>query len=283
MSRPDIGPQSFDGGPLIPVVTYVLTVLVLSALALVSTGGSPSPLAGIAWGVFLVGLAVGAFLAEGIEPRSVVPSVRSLGVALAVVTAFWALYNAVAAVLAIGGVPGFSAGASRVAAHPLLYLAAFGSSLLFTALPEELLFRGYLQGSVASLVGERSRRATGVGISVVAVLFALFHLPRWFLMSGHSVGVDLAARLLGLTAAGLAFGLVYALSGNLWLVALFHATMNQPPFLVTVHTEGLVHYLLPFVEYTAIVAAVFALYRLTGTEGPLFGRPGVSASVPSDD
>ncbi|WP_324759697.1 type II CAAX endopeptidase family protein [Haloarcula montana] len=282
MSRPDIGPQSFDGGPLIPVATYVLTVLVLSALALVSTGGSPSPLAGIAWGVFLVGLAVGAFLVEGIEPRSVVPSVRSLGVALAAVAALWALYNAVASVLAIGGVPGFSAGASRVAAHPLLYLAAFGSSLLFTAIPEELLFRGYLQGSVASLVGERSRRATAVGISVVAVLFALFHLPRWFLMSGHGVGADLAIRLLGLTAAGLAFGLVYALSGNLWLVALFHATMNQPPFLVTVHTEGPVHFLLPFVEYTAIVGAVFVLYRLTGTEGPLFSRPRF-ASAPSDD
>ncbi|MFC6974539.1 type II CAAX prenyl endopeptidase Rce1 family protein [Halomicroarcula sp. GCM10025709] len=282
MSRPDIGPQSFDGGPLIPVVTYVLTIAVLSALALVSTGGSPPPLLGIGWGVFLVALAVGAFRVEGIDPRSVVPSGRSFGVAFAAVAAFWALYNAVSYGLALGGVPGFSAGASRVVAHPLLYLAAFGSSLLFTAIPEELLFRGYLQGSVASLVGERGRRATAVGIGVAAVLFALFHLPRWFLMSGHGVGTDLAVRLLGLLAAGLAYGLVYALSGNLWLVALFHATMNQRPLLATVHTEGLIHVLLPFAEYAAFVAAAFALCRLTGTEGPLVGRPGLSPSS-SDD
>jgi len=146
---------------------------------------------------------------------------------------------------------------SRVLAHPLLYLAALGSSLLFTAIPEELVFRAYFQSKAVALADGSARRAVTIGVSVGTILFTLFHLPRWFLVSGHGIGPALASNILGLTLAGLAYGLVYALTRNLWLVALFHATMNQPPFLLTIQIPSDLHILVGFVESAAIV--LFAL------------------------
>ncbi|MFC7081093.1 type II CAAX prenyl endopeptidase Rce1 family protein [Halorussus caseinilyticus] len=140
------------------------------------------------------------------------------------------------------------------------------SSLLFTAIPEELVFRAYLQQKFTALADGETRRTVATGVAVAAVLFALFHLPRWFLGSGHGVGTALAVRLLGLTLMGIAYGVVYALTGNLWLVALFHATMNQPPFVVTVSVPAELHLLVGVVEYAAIVSTVYVAVRVTEPE-----------------
>lgn len=279
MVRLESDPPAFDGGSVVPVATYLLIIAVLSGLTFVTSGASGSPVAGIGWGVFLAALALGAFAVEGVSPRSALPTVRSLAPAGGVVAAFWVLYNAVAYGLALGGVPGFEPVPSRVVAHPLPYLAAFVSALLFTAIPEELAFRAYLQSKFTALAGGGSRRATAVGVSLAAVLFALFHLPHWFLASGHGVGPALATRLFGLTLAGLAFGLAYALTRNLWLVALFHATMNQPPFLVAVHVPAEMHLLVGVVEYAAIAAAAFVAVRVSDTVGPAGTLDGGRAST----
>jgi membrane protease YdiL (CAAX protease family) len=268
MVRLENDPPAFDGGSVVPVATYLLIIAVLSGLTFVTAGAAGSPVVGMGWGVFLAALALGAFAVEGASPRSALPTVRSLAPAVGVVAAFWLLYNLVAYGLALGGVAGFEPAPSRVVAHPLPYLAAFVSSLLFTAIPEELAFRAYLQSKFAALAGGGSRRATAVGVSLAAVLFALFHLPHWFLASGHGVGPALATRLVGLTLAGLAFGLAYALTRNLWLVALFHATMNQPPFLVAVEVPAGMHLLVGAVEYAAIVSAAFVAVRVSETAGP---------------
>nr|WP_254266783.1 CPBP family intramembrane glutamic endopeptidase [Halorussus aquaticus] len=249
-----------------PVVTYLVVIAVLSGLLLVSPGGSQSPALGMAWGVFLVVLAVGALAVEGVSPRSVLPSVRALVSAVAVLVAFWTLYNLVAVGLALGGVTGFETTGSRVAAHPLLYLAALLSSLLFTAIPEELVFRAYLQQKFTALAGGETRKAVVSGVAAAAVLFAAFHLPQWFLASGHGVGSALAVRLLGLAFAGVAYGVVYALTGNLWLVALFHATMNQPPFVVAVNVPAELHLVVGIVEYAAIVSTVYVAVRVTESD-----------------
>jgi membrane protease YdiL (CAAX protease family) len=267
MLRPDIGLPRFGGGPLVPVATYLLVIVVLSGLVIISPGASPPPVLGMLWGVFLVVLTVGAVRIEAVAPRSLLPSVRTLLPVIGVVAAFWGLYNLVAAALALGGVSGFEATLSRTAAHPLLYLAALFSSLLFTAIPEELLFRTYLQQKFTRLAGGTTRRAVLAGIGLVAVLFALFHLPRWFLASGHGVGSALAARLLGLTLAGLAYGSVYALTGNLWLVALFHASMNQPPVVVSVHILSELHLVASVIEYAAIVSLVYLTVRVMESDG----------------
>lgn len=281
MLRAEIGSQSFDRGPLVPVATYVLTLIVLSVLALVSGGESPPPLLGMAWGFFLVALAFGACTAENVSPGTILPSTRSFLAGAGVVLVFWAGYNALTAVLALGGVSGLELAPSRVVAHPLAYLAAFGSSLLFTAIPEELLFRAYLQPKAIALAGGDTRRAAATGIAVVAVLFALFHLPRWFLLSGHGAGPALASRLLWLTLAGLTFGLVYALTRNLWLVALFHATMNQPPFLLPVQFSGGLHSLVAIVEYAAFVALVLLGVSAISSDGETF-RPTDTAPAADD-
>ena len=279
MLRAETGSLSFDRGPLVPVAAYVLTLAVLSGFALVSGGGSPPPLLGMTWGLFLAALALGAFVVEGVSPRSLLPSTRSFLAGTAVVAVFWAVYNAVTAVLALGAVPGLALSPSRVAAHPLLYLAAFGSSLLFTAIPEELVFRAYLQPKAIALAGGDTRRAAATGIVVVAVLFALFHLPRWFLLSGHGVGPDLAVRLLWLTLAGLAFGFVYALTRNLWLVALFHATMNQLPLLLSVQFPSGLHVLVGIVEYTAFAALVLLGVYVTSSDDASLRRTDTTPSA----
>ncbi|EMA05566.1 putative protease [Haloarcula vallismortis ATCC 29715] len=242
-------------------------MLVLAGLVTISPGTSPPPVLGMIWGAFLVALTAGALRIENVSLRSLFPPVRTLGPVVGVVAAFWGLYNLVAVALAIGGVSGFDASLSRTAAHPLLYLAALFSSLLFTAIPEEFLFRTYLQQRFTRLVGETTPRAVLSGIGIVAVLFALFHLPRWFLASGHGVNSALAGRLIGLTLMGLAYGSVYVLSGNLWLVALFHASMNHPPFFITVSIPSELHLVVSVIECAAIVSLVAISVRLGAATG----------------
>ncbi|MFC6973554.1 type II CAAX prenyl endopeptidase Rce1 family protein [Halomicroarcula sp. GCM10025709] len=130
-----------------------------------------------------------------------------------------------------------------------------------------MFFRAYLQQKIVALAGSETRRTVAAAVVVVAVLFALFHLPRW-LASGHGVGTALAVRLFGLALMGLAYGLVYAMTGNLWLVALFHATMNQPPFLVTVSLPSELHLVVGLVEYTAIVSVVALSGAVTERDWP---------------
>lgn len=267
MWREKMFPPRFEGGSLVPVATYLLTLAVLSGLLFVSPPGSPPPLLGISWGVFLCALAVGAFVIEGVSPRSLLVPPRSFLLAATSVLGFWTAYNLLASGLALAGLHGFELGGSRVSAHPVLYLAAFGSSLLFTAIPEELLFRGYLQAKLISLAGGSRRRRIVIGVTAGAVLFAVFHLPRWTLASGHGFGPGLATRLSGVALAGFAYGLAFLLTRNIWLVALFHATMNQPPFLLTVQYPPELHLLVGTVEYGGIVAFAFVISRMTRTDG----------------
>jgi membrane protease YdiL (CAAX protease family) len=274
MVRTDAGLPTFERGSLVPLATYAVVLCVLSVLVSVSQAGAPPPLLGMAWGLFLVALVVGVYRFEGASPRSLVPSGRAVGSAFGIVVVFWVSYNLVAVGLAAGGVGGFAATPSRVLSHPTLYLLAFLSSLLFTALPEELVFRAYLQQKVTVLVGATHRRAVVTGVVSSAVLFALFHLPRWVLASGHGVTDALAGRLLGLTIAGLAFGVVYAQTRNVWLVALFHATMNQPPFLSSVNIPSDLHLVAAVLEYGSFVCLVSLAVWVGDSDGTVLPEPG---------
>ncbi|MBX0325857.1 CPBP family intramembrane metalloprotease [Halomicroarcula sp. F13] len=267
MRRATADLPTLKGGAWMPLGIYLTVIAVLSALLIVFPGDSPPPILGMAWGVFLVVLVVGAFSIEGITPRSLFPSVRTLFPVILVLGAFWGLYNLVAFSLALGGVAGFEATWSRVAAHPVLYLGALLSSLLFTAIPEELVFRSYLQQKCIAIAGGKTRRAIAAGIVVAAVLFAGFHLPRWFLASGHGLSPALGGRLFGLTLMGLTYGIVYAISRNLWLVALIHATMNYPPVLVTMSVPPELHLVVGVIETAAIVSVVSLFVRATEPDG----------------
>jgi len=266
MLRPNTDPPTFERGSLVPVAAYLLIIAVLSGLITISSGHSPPPLLGIVWGIFLVLLTVGLFRSEGAALTSLLPNRRTTIAAVGCVLGYWVLYNVVAFSLALGGVSGFETTQSRAASHLLPYTAAFASSLLFTAIPEEMFFRSYLQQKFIDLVGGVTHRAVAIGVGAATVLFALFHLPNWFLASGHGIGPALASRLLGLAIVGLAYGLVYALTGNLWLVALFHATMNQPPFIIAVEIPAGLHLIAGVVESAAMVLVVYLVVRIVDSE-----------------
>jgi membrane protease YdiL (CAAX protease family) len=65
--------------------------------------------------------------------------------------------------------------------------------------------------------------------------------------------------------SGLAFGLIYVLTNNLWLVALFHATMNQPPLLFTVNIPSELHFVVGIIEYTTVVGFTIVVLYLTSS------------------
>lgn len=256
-----------EGKVWILPITYLAVISVLSGLLFVSAGASSSPVLGMGWGIFLAAVALGALKIEGISPRGVLPSVRTVLPVTAVLVVFWGVYNLVVVGLAVGGVAGFEGTGSRAATHPLLYLAAMLSSLLFTALPEELAFRSYFQQKLITIAGGNTRKSVVVGVAITALLFAGFHLPRWFLASGHGTSGGLIVHLFGLTLAGVTYGIVYELTGNLWLVGLLHATMNQPPVLVAMSLPSDLHFVVGLIEYLGIIVTVYLAVRATEREG----------------
>lgn len=98
---------------------------------------------------------------------------------------------------------------------------AFFENWVLTAFGEELLFCGVLFTLAAARLPGRKR---WLAVLVVALLFALWHLPG-YIAQGRVVG-DVLGRM-GLNfSSWLFFGTIYALSGNLWLAAFTHASTD---------------------------------------------------------
>ncbi|AKM32274.1 CAAX protease [Pandoraea faecigallinarum] len=100
------------------------------------------------------------------------------------------------------------------------------NNLLLVTLTEEALFRGYLQGGLSRLLGQRPH-ADAIALCIAAVLFGLAHVAggwQWILLgSVAGIGYGLAYRFGGLQAAVLAhFGL------NVTHFYLFTYPMLQP-------------------------------------------------------
>lgn len=153
---------------------------------------------------------------------------RSLLAAAAVTAVAYAAIVAVAAVLNAAFDAGFTLFRSRYEA------GAFVDNWLLTAFAEELLFAGVLFGLARGLL---TRRRAWLAVGLVALAFALWHLPG-YLAIGYGAGSTLGRLALNL-ASWLIFGSIYALSGNLWLVVLAHAgtdyglsplVTNEPAF-----------------------------------------------------
>jgi membrane protease YdiL (CAAX protease family) len=62
---------------------------------------------------------------------------------------------------------------------------------------------------------------------------------------------------------GITYGIVYAVTGNLWLVAFIHATMNSPPVLVAMSVPPELDFVVGVVEYATIIAVVYLATRVT--------------------
>jgi membrane protease YdiL (CAAX protease family) len=120
---------------------------------------------------------------------------------------------------------GFGLSAASLIDTPVLRsgysLPALLDNWLLTGLGEELLFAG----AIFTLVARRlPRQRLWLAVLIVAVLFALWHLPGHLAMGRE--GGALFGRLGLHLVSWLIFGAIYALSGNLWLVALAHGSTD---------------------------------------------------------
>lgn len=95
------------------------------------------------------------------------------------------------------------------------------------AFAEELLFRGFFQGRLASALAARAhcgKAAALVAVCVTAAAFALFHVPKLLL-----AGAPVPTALLSATpqfAGGLVFGAAARLTGDVYLAAWLHLAAN---------------------------------------------------------
>lgn len=93
-------------------------------------------------------------------------------------------------------------------------------------LTEEFVFRGYLQSKCSALASGRSWLPdSAVGIVAAAILFGVPHIPLGML----ALGVPPRATpwiILGNLVPGIAYGIVYYLTQNLWYTGLVHGFGN---------------------------------------------------------
>ena len=99
-------------------------------------------------------------------------------------------------------------------------------NLLFTCIPEEMFFRGYLQRHLSQFLGKRNLSGQAA-VYIIGVVFGLAHL-------GGGVVFGLAATL-----AGIAYGYVYYRTNNIlyaigthFLLNMVHITLFSYPHLI---------------------------------------------------
>lgn len=106
-----------------------------------------------------------------------------------------------------------AAAATFPPAEALVRVAVGGVIVLFTAgIPEELVYRGFLQTRLERIVGRPA------AILVTAILFTAWHLPSRFMMASGAEGAagDLASVIRGTGLPVLVVGLILGLAWDRW-------------------------------------------------------------------
>ncbi len=238
-------PPTFHGRWWVPLGF----VLVFSALVLLSNvafirvlGPSPSPLADQLWNLpsraIQFGLVVLVLRLEVVRLQDLGLGRRQLGPALVAMAGVMLAVNAILAgsiVLAGGTLTIDPFGLYRSAPYGFTartLLAGGLAQYLFIGPVEEVAFRGYLQNRVTGLLGRGSARVrSAVAVVVTAAGFAALHIPTLVLVEGAPVGAALGTLVM-LTLSGVAFGTIYALTRNLFLVAGLHGIGNLWPLIL---------------------------------------------------
>lgn len=208
-------------------------------------------------------LALWFLRAEGVSLAGIGISRDRVVPALAAVTGFYLLLNAVGIGLLLP-----TAGASAIGYQwtvpPVMALVAFIDALVFAALVEEVAFRGYLQSKVIAVLPSITPFRGTLGVITASVLFTLAHVPR-VLTSGIPGTQALATYVALLLFSGLSFGLVYEYTQNLYLPILIHAAGNMPGTMGIVFFDSsalqdgtLAAYVL---LYLTLVASLVVAYR----------------------
>lgn len=237
-------PPAFAGGvgpPAAFLLAYAVWVLVSNVLFGAVFGPDPSLAAQSLWsvpsGLVQFGLAVAVLRREEVRLRDLGLAPRLLPPAVATVVAFLIALNAAVAGLVVLGGDEPVVGPFAVYRSPPLNLPwgliAVGavSEYLFVGPVEELGFRGYLQNKLTALPGGDTRLHAAAAVVGSAVAFAVLHVPTRLLLDGLG-GEALVGSLALLAVTGVVYGTVYALTRNLYLVALFHGIGNFWPLVV---------------------------------------------------
>jgi membrane protease YdiL (CAAX protease family) len=142
---------------------------------------------------------------------------RQLGLATIVAVGVCILRDVIAAATGLLG----GSGAPAPAAAAAGLAVALAVALLFTAVPEETVFRGFLQRALSAWL------TPPVGIAVSALLFALAHLPNRTREGWPPVG-ELILELTLLMVFGLLMSWTVWRSGGLWFAIGWHFGSNFP-------------------------------------------------------
>lgn len=202
----------------------------------------------------------------GLAPRSVRPALAATGAVILVV-------NIVAAILGMAAGTGVSFGPMEFYLTPPFdysvseVVVTAVATYLFTGPVEELAFRGYLQNKVVSQVTAGSPKVrTGIGILAAALAFSLLHIPVYLIVREVSIGAFTGTFVL-LTASGAMYGVIYAVTRNLYLVMFLHGIGNLWPLVVDPGTGVWPNWGVVLVTYVLLAV----LYRKLATDLPLTG------------
>ncbi len=166
--------------------------------------------------MFLLGVVM--FIVGRLGWKNIGLSLKDLGTATIAITI---AYTVIAIIVLVTN----RTGAERELFRSSYTVYAFASNWGLTALGEELVFAGVL---FTSLVAAAPSRRKWLFLVIVAVIFALWHLPGYIAI-GLKTQIELPRMLLDFLLRALSwcfFGTMYILSGNLWLAALAHASTD---------------------------------------------------------
>ena len=177
-------------------------------------------------GVFMPGIVALAFTYRDRGSRGIQELVRRL--VKVDVGARWfafALFFMFAVKLLVAGIIRISSGAWPAFGTepvPLMFAAAILSTLLGGQVGEELGWRGYALPRLARRMG------LGLASALLGVIWALWHVPLFFILGGDTVGQSFPFYLLQVTAISVAIAWIYMkTNGSLLVTMLFHAAVNN--------------------------------------------------------
>ena len=197
---------AWDPGPIVPVVESNATAAVVSLVIL-----------GLAW--FILNH-------EGVTGTEIGLSSGLILPAIVAVAGYFLALNVAAAVFAIASGNPATIGYYWTVSPPEAAVY-FLWMLVIAGLVEEFLFRGYIQTKCIALLGDDHRTRVGLGIVITSLLFSAYHVPR-ILIDGAPGGMGPFDYLLLLAINGIAFGLLYEWTHNLYVPILIHAAGNMP-------------------------------------------------------
>lgn len=201
-------------GPEVSVVGINVSSFILSSI-----------MVGITWLILRI---------EGVRLTEIGLSPTLIGPAIVAVGGFLAVLNIVGIGLALG-----TGNPESVGYHwelsPILLLEWLAVMIVFAGFFEEFLVRGYLQTKLIALLGGDTRVRIAAGIAVASLLFAALHIPRAVTPNGVSIeGGGLLPYMAIIVVSGIAFGVLYELTHNLYIPVFIHSVGNLPGGLVPV-------------------------------------------------